>query len=732
MDALHMNGQRTGGEQRQPVEPATKPRAGQDGTATEGADETPSTVPPGRGRAMALGVLGLMVLLQGLEAIPFQAEARAFVFDRFQRIIPRTRSSSPVVIVDIDEASLARLGQWPWPRSLLARLISEIEAHGPAAIGLDILMPEPDRSSPCDAARLVPEWTPGLVEQICALPSNDERLAAVLERGRIALAIAGTSDGETGPVLAAPMLAIGGDPKPLMRRFPGALGSLESLQRAARGHAMINGDGDGGSGVVRRIPLVATIGDTVVPTMAIELLRLASGSPAFSVHRSARRIDGVAVGDLFVPTEADGSLWIHYGRHATNRYVPATRVLDGQVEPGLFEKRLVLVGVSGLGLVDFPVNALGERVPGVDMHAQLIESIFDGTTILRPDWARWTELAATAGIGAALIFGLVSLHSMLAIGAALASTASLFLFGLGLYANHAILFDPATSSALLVLLLGGMLIHALLREQLRRRALEASLHRQRETAARLAGEMAAARRIQLGLLPDLAATFAGDPRIDIAARMESAREVGGDLYDCFMLDADRALLLLGDVCGKGVPASLFMATSKTLFKSVALRDAADLGRLMREVNREIARDNPEMLFVTVFAGILDLRTGELWHANAGHEKPYVASPGRPPRRLAGEPGLPFGLVEDADYPTARHRLAPDEFLCVVSDGVAEATDPEQAPFGPERLAATLSEIRPTLRSDDVLRSIVRDVARFAAGSEASDDVTILIVRWRPA
>ncbi|MFO0688624.1 MAG: PP2C family protein-serine/threonine phosphatase [Myxococcota bacterium] len=321
---------------------------------------------------------------------------------------------------------------------------------------------------------------------------------------------------------------------------------------------------------------------------------------------------------------------------------------------------------------------------------------------------------------------------MLAIGVALASTVSLFLFGLGLYANHAVLFDPATSSALLVLLLGGMLIHALLREQIRRRALEASLHRQREAAARLAGEMAAARRIQLGLLPDLDATFAGDPRIDIAARMESAREVGGDLYDCFMLDEHRAFLLLGDVCGKGVPASLFMATSKTLFKSVALRDAADLGRLMAEVNREIARDNPEMLFVTVFAGILDLRTGELWHANAGHEKPYVAAPGRPPRRLEGASGPPFGLIDDAEYPTARYRLAPDEFLCVVSDGVAEATDPEAAPFGPERLTATLAGIRPTQRADDVLRSIVHAVARFAAGSEASDDVTILIARWRPA
>lgn len=685
---------------------------------------------PGVGRKVALVVLAAMLLLQGLEAIPFQESARAFVFDRFQRLIPRSRRSAPVVIVDIDEASLERFGQWPWPRSLLARLVESIQRQAPAAIGLDILMPERDRTSPCDAIRLIPDVDPALIGEVCARPGNDALLAQALASGRVALAIAGTSEGDAKGVLAAPLLAIGGDPKPLMRHFAGAIGSLDALQRAAKGHALINGDD--GLGVVRRIPLVATIGDTAVPTMAIELLRLASGNPVFSVHRSGARIDGVSIGDLFVTTQPDGSAWIHYARHSTKRYVSAARLLDGTLEPGLLESRLVLVGVSGLGLVDFPVNALGERVPGVDMHAQLVESIFDGSTILRPRWAPWLELGATAGIGIAVIFGLSGLHSMLAIGAALASIAALFLFGLGLYSNHALLVDPSAPSIVLVVLLGGLLIHQLLREQLRRRALELSLHRQREAAARLAGEMAAARRIQLGLLPDLDTTFEDDPRIDIAARMQSAREVGGDLYDGFMLDEHRAFLLLGDVCGKGIPASLFMATSKTLCKSAALRDGEDLGRLMREVNREIVRDNPEMFFVTAFAGILDLRTGELWHANAGHEKPFLVAPGRPPRRLEGESGPPLGLFEEAEHPTARCRLAPEEFLCVVTDGITEATNPEQEPFGPERLVETLAGVRPTARARDVLQVLVRDVASFAAGSEPSDDITVLVARCRPA
>src|SRR4029077_9057392 len=138
------------------------------------------------------------------------------------------------------------------------------------------------------------------------------------------------------------------------------------------------------------------------------------------------------------------------------------------------------------------------------------------------------------------------------------------------------------------------------------------------------------------------------------ARMIPAKDVGGDLYDCFKLDDDRVFFIVGDVCGKGVPASLFMAISKTLCKSLALRNGMHLDDLMRQANLEIARDNPEQLFVTAFSGILDLRNGELWYCNAGHESPLVIAPGDHPVELEGKGGPPLCIVENFDYKIQRH------------------------------------------------------------------------------
>ena len=277
-----------------------------------------------------------------------------------------------------------------------------------------------------------------------------------------------------------------------------------------------------------------------------------------------------------------------------------------------------------------------------------------------------------------------------------------------------------------------MFTYELMRQQVERRALESSLRRQREAAARTAGEVAAARRIQLGMVPDVRTTFATEARIDVAARMEPAREVGGDLYDCFMLDADRMFFLVGDVSGKGIPASLFMATSKTLCKSVALRGTVNIGELMRQANREIIRDNSEMMFVTMFAGIVDLRSGELAYANAGHERPFVAAPGRIPISFDHEGGPPLGIVEEVEYPVAHFQLAPDQYLCVVTDGVPEAIDAAGNFFGKERLLAVLTTVRADDTAEGVLDAVIARVEAFAAGTERSDDVTGLVLRWRGA
>lgn len=674
--------------------------------------------------------LFVLVALHLLGAIPYQDALRTFSFDLYQIAWPRERVSSPVLIVDIDEASLQRHGQWPWPRSLLARLLDRVWQMEPAAVAFDIIMPEPDRTSPCQVTQYIPGIEEGLVRQLCALPGNDALLAESLRRGPAVLGVAGIDGPPPQPLRGPPVRIIGEDPRGRLRHFDSALTNVAELQQAAAGQAILSADLE--RGVARRLPLVATVGDTILPSLSLEILRLAAGSPGLTVRSGRDGILGVALADLFIPTQPDGSLWLHYSPHEPARFVSALQVLDGSLPPETLQRKLVLIGFSGLGLVDFPSTALGERVPGVEIHAQALETIFDGTTLQRPGWAPWAEGGLMIALGLIIIRVFPRIRAGVQVPLLVGVVALLAAGGLYAYAQQQLLVDVASPIVLFVLMFGAMLADSLIREEFQLKALEADLRAQREQAAKAQGEMEAAKRFQLGILPDAAATFAAEPRLDIAAMMEPAKMVGGDLYDCFMLDEHRVLFSVGDVCGKGVPASLFMVISKTLCKSVALRNELHylhLGRLIQHANREIARDNPEMLFVTAFVGLLDLRNGELTYCNAGHEPPLIAAPGCHPHELDGASGPPICILEDCEYQTFRYRLSAEEFLCVFTDGATEAFNPAQQEYGKERLKAALGEIG---REDDaqaVLGRISSGVHAFAAGAEPSDDLTVMVLRW---
>ena len=674
--------------------------------------------------------IGLLILvaLHFMGLIPYQEKLRAASFDLYQVAFPRERVSAPVMIVDIDEASLTKLGQWPWPRSLLAQLVNRISEMNPAAVALDILMPEPDRTSPCQISKYVPDIDKKLGQKLCSLPSNDALLAKALSNANALLGIAGMDGAGGTKVNAAPMLAIGPDPRPFLRHFDLALTNLPELEIAAGGHAILSTDIE--NGMVRKVPLVAAVGDSVMPSLSLELLRLASASPGFKVKSGKYGIEGVGVDNLFIPTQNDGSIWVHYSHHDPERFVSAAEVLDGSIAPEILQNKLVLLGFSGLGLVDFPSTALGERVPGVEIHAQVLESIFDSTTLLRPYWALWLEGGVMFVLGLAIIWGFPRMHPRILVPIVVVATILMITGGVFAYYKMQLLFDVASPAVLFSMLFGGMLADSLIREESQRRALQQDLRVQREQAARVQGEMEAARRIQMGIVPDAATTFADERRLDIAATMEPAKMVGGDLYDFFMLDEHRVFFILGDVCGKGVPASLFMVVSKILCKSVALRSNMNLAQLLRQANIEISLNNPESLFVTAFAGILDLRSGALEYCNAGHEKPLLIAPRCKTKELEGAGGPPIGVLDDFEYKTHQYRLAQEEFLCVFSDGITEAFNPTQELFGRERLISTLTEISHSAHSKDVMLSIGKSVHSFAAGAEPSDDLTVMVLRWK--
>jgi adenylate cyclase len=701
--------------------------------------DSAEAAPESRGyrRTWLAGLLTLALLTPFVGmAHSWNARLQSYWFDTFQQIEPRAVQSMPAVVVAIDEKSLGALGQWPWPRTKLAELIRDIEKYQPSAIGVDILMPDADRLSPHQLLQHARQQDPVLAERLAALPSNDADLASAIGAGPVVLGLVGKPD-TTGRTLRAPPFTVADADRregtagaaPNIGQFRGALPSIDELDRAATGHGLISVN-EPAKGVIRRIPLVAGFNGTLAPALSVEMLRVALHAPALRLQTSGPAVRAVSVGNFTAPTEEDGAVRIYYSPRDARRYVSAVDVLEGRVDPLRLQGKLVLVGVTGLALTDYQNTPLGVSMPGSEIHAQLLENLFDQTWLMRPAWAPRFELVVFLLLGLLLTWATPRWKPR---NAALLATACVVLpaaAAFALFQSQRQLYDAATSGLALLILFSVLLLVTLAEATRRRKSLERVVQAQRVEAAYIEGELEAAQRIQTGILPR-ADALRDEVRVELAATMLPAREVGGDLYDFFRLDPDRLFFLIGDVAGKGLSASMFMAISKSLLKSAALRqpDAA-ISDLMRAANAEISRDNTEMYFVTVFAAILDLPTGDLSYCNAGHDNPYVLDGHQGLARLDQGAGPPLCTVENFAYASGRHRMQHGEIVCLTTDGVADAQDAAGDRYGNERLRSLLTRLNTGgNKARGVVDAVGGDVRAFVGTALPADDVTVLAVRW---
>jgi serine phosphatase RsbU (regulator of sigma subunit) len=401
--------------------------------------------------------------------------------------------------------------------------------------------------------------------------------------------------------------------------------------------------------------------------------------------------------------------------------VSAYELLSGKANPELVRGKIVLVGVTGLGVLDHKSTPLGEFVPGVEIHAQLVENLINGVSLMRPALATWYEAIAFIACGLMLIWFIPRLSALQGINLAVFLVLALFAVGLIAFRQFHMLFDFAWPAIGTVAVFGTVVVGTLSEAERQRRLL-------RDEAAHMAGEVDAARRIQMGLLPDPRETLGDDRRFKLAALLEPARTVGGDFYDCFMIDPTHLFFVVADVSGKGLPAALFMASVKSHLKSAALR-GGEVGEVLNRAQGEIERENPEQLFVTAFAAILDIATGVLESSSAGHEPPFVRTPEGAPERFEMPGGPPLCVLEEFKYPTVRRRLQPGEWICVVTDGATEAMNVAKEFFGVERLRASLSWMPADVDPEELIRRLRDDVRRFAGDAEPADDITLLALRW---
>ena len=390
------------------------------------------------------GLIGFAILVSFLPIFnPLQifTSLQNYSFDSFQRILPReVYSEDPVVIIDIDDRSLAMVGQWPWSRDQLANLTNQ--AYAAAALGFDIMFAESDRTNP---QNLITSYSLNetLAKELSALPSNDELFAeAINNHGTVVLGQALNNKDNKKPFEAKFGLVTQGDePKQFITNYLGAQNNIQLLNKSAAGiGSMSIGNNEA---IVRQLPTFERVENQLVPSLALEMTRVAVGASTFQIKSSNASseeaygaqtgINHIKLGPLTIPTTPEGNVWVYYTPTKNIPAVSAADVISGAIPPEFFEGKVALVGTSAAGLLDLRSTPTEKNIPGVTIIAQFIQQIFANEFLQRPDWLFGAEFLAGLSLAVLITLSIQALGpigglSVLVVGSGGIVTSSYYFF----------------------------------------------------------------------------------------------------------------------------------------------------------------------------------------------------------------------------------------------------------------------------------------------------------------
>jgi adenylate cyclase len=463
------------------------------------------------GRLIGLAVMVIMLTVRGADPILLDI-LRARTFDLYQTLKPRpSPAERPVVVVDLDEASLAEIGQWPWPRTIVAQMVDNLTVAGAAVIGFDIVFAEPDRLSPAMMAESLPDLDEVTRRRLAAAKSNDQVLAEAMRRSSVVVGQAGADQpvrrADRLPVVPS-IVRVGGDPRPQLERYRSILRNVPEIDLAAAGWGVFSVSAEA-DGVVRRVPAVLTDGEQIYPALSLEMLRLATANENLGVKSGPDGVIGVIVRPNLVATDARGRIWLYAARHDPGKFLSAKTVVANHFDAERVAGRLVLIGTSAIGLQDIRATAVERVIPGVELHAQIIETILSGTQLSNPPDAAGVEMVA-AMVGALLMIVLVPI-----IGARwtlllfLLTAVSLTAASWYRFAEQRLLYDPVFPVATTLLTFMLVTYASYAREEARKRQVRNAFSRY--------------------MSPALVERLAADP---------SLLKLGGDMRDMTLLFCD--------------------------------------------------------------------------------------------------------------------------------------------------------------------------------------------------
>ncbi|EKV31496.1 Adenylate cyclase [Caenispirillum salinarum AK4] len=406
-----------------------------------------------KGRGWAILLLIALSVLRTLDPAPIEI-LRVKTFDLYQQIEPREVTQRPVTIVDLDEKSLNQVGQWPWPRTTVAEMVQRLTAMGAVVIGFDIVFAEPDRMSPALVQASMPGLDPEMRERLKSMPSNDEVLAQVISQSRVVMGQSVRADAVPAPEDSptTSIALIGSDVRDKVEQHAGMLRNIPILDRAAMGRGVFNTTGEI-DGIVRRVPMVVNVDGTLHPSLSAEVLRVATGNQSLAVKaRGTAGVEGIVIRPNLIRTDHKGRVWVYFSHMDPEKYVSAADVLNGTAPPEKIAGKLVLIGTSAVGLLDIKSSPVDAFLPGVEVHAQILENILTNTQLIRPRDALGQELVAGIAAGLLMIVLVPMVRARWTALLGFVSVAAMFGFSWWAFQSQRLLYDPVYPALVATLL----------------------------------------------------------------------------------------------------------------------------------------------------------------------------------------------------------------------------------------------------------------------------------------
>ncbi len=633
-------------------------------------------------------------------------------FDLYQKVFAEKKDSD-VVIIDIDESSLGKFGQFPWNRKVFADILDKINESNPKAIGFDIFFTEKDKQSPDEIIKSY-GLVPADIAELQNLKSPDEIFSEKLKQSKSIIAVLGSnvpSHSNYDRKAKARFLSKGGDPKKFTYQYPYSIGSLEVLEKDVKGLGSISFL-DQLDGIIRSLPLVVQFDKKIYPTMGLEMVRVGSKQKNIYVELNEVGIQRISARPYKINSDPNGIIWIKYKKSDKNQYISAGDVYDGKFQSDFFTDKYVLIGASAQGLFDLVKTPLGITIPGVEVHANVIENILDQSYLIRNPNTYIFELLFS--IIVALITFILSqrVKPKLSLSIFFGNILAIIVIGFYIYKFRSELVDMSYPIFIVtVTFLTGLYFRFIEENKIALDNLqkEAKLLKERELAA----------GVQKSLFPDIS-KFENF----IFAKNVPARDVSGDYFDVVRSTPEEYFFTLADVSGKGVKAGMYMAKASSIFRTLTNLKFS-LEKVVFGVNNELVEAKFKGMFVTAVFGKLNIKTGELVFINAGHESILTFDQNKNYEYIKSEMP-PIGIVKYFTESMVKSNTMnlKDKTFVVYTDGVTEGylkNGEELGAEGVQKIIDGMSEVTPKT----IVESIEKELNWGA--EKLRDDITCMAI-----